>query len=124
MQLLVVGQTDCVMGYDMQTLSSWEQGVAAVTVATTFQKDPLGLIGHPQGFQRLEDLKPSAILLSDHGWPPYSQTTVCMERTVKERPQAVVAFVKATLQGYKSHLQGDPSAANALIKRDNPAMSD
>ena len=33
MQLLAAGQTDCVMGYDMQTMSGWEQGISAVTVA-------------------------------------------------------------------------------------------
>ncbi len=189
MQLLAAGQTDCVMGYDMQTLAAWQQGVGAVTVAATFQKDPLVLIGHPENFRRMEDLKgktilispagftvqwpwlkqkyglddrqrrpynfsiqpfiadknvvqqgylssepyaiekeagfkPTAILLADHGWPPYSQTIVCMEKTVKERPQAVAAFVKATMLGYKRYLQGDPSAGNALIKKDNPAMTD
>lgn len=189
MQLLAAGQTDCVMGYDMQTLAAWQQGVNAVTVAATFQKDPLVLIGHPENFRRMEDLKgktilispagftvqwpwlkqkyglddrqrrpynfsiqpfiadknvvqqgylssepyaiekeagfkPTAILLADHGWPPYSQTIVCMEKTVKERPQAVAAFVKATMLGYKRYLQGDPSAGNALIKKDNPAMTD
>ena len=54
MQLLAAGQTDCVMGYDMQTFSGWEQGVAAVTVAAAFQKDPLVLIGHPEVFKRLK----------------------------------------------------------------------
>ena len=189
MQLLAAGQTDCVMGYDMQTFSAWEQGVNAVTVATSFQKDPLVLIGHPEVFKRMEDLKgktilispagftvqwpwlrdkyglddrqrrpynfsiqpfiadknvvqqgylssepyaiekeakfkPTAFLLSDHGWPPYAQTIVCMEKTVKQRPQAVAAFVKASMLGYKAYLQGNPAAANALIKRDNPAMTD
>ena len=28
------------------------------------------------------------------------------------------------MEGWKSYLKGDPSPANALIKRDNPAMAD
>ncbi len=189
MQLLAAGQTDCVMGYDMQTLSGWEQGIAAVTVATTFQKDPLVLIGHPGVVDKLADLKgktllispagytvhwpwlkakfmlkeeqkrpytfniqpfiadknvvqqgyltsepyaiekegkfkPTTFLLSDHGWPPYSQTIVCMEKTVKQRPKVLAAFIKATMLGYKDYLQGDAKAANALIRKDNPAMTE
>ena len=189
MQLLAAGQTDCVMGYDMQTFSAWEQGVNAVTVATSFQKDPLVLIGHPDVFKSLEDLKgktilispagftvqwpwlrdkyglddrqrrpynfsiqpfiadknvvqqgylssepyaiekeakfkPNVFLLSDHGWPPYSTTIVCLEKTVKEKPKAVAAFVKASMEGWKSYLRGDPAPAHAMIKKDNPNMTD
>jgi NitT/TauT family transport system substrate-binding protein len=189
MQLLAAGQTDCFMGYDVQTMKAWEQGIPVVTVAASFQKDAAVLIGHPGVVDKLEDLKgktllisaasttsfwpwlkaryglqdsqtrpytfniqpfvadknvvqqgllssephaiqqqagfkPRVFLLADHGWPPYSTTIVCMERTVRERPQAVAAFVRASMQGWKSYLQGDPAAANALIKRDNPVMTD
>jgi len=47
MQLLAAGQTDCFMGYDVQSIKAWENGVRAVTVAATFQKDQLVMIGHP-----------------------------------------------------------------------------
>ncbi len=57
MQLMAAGQTDCVMGYDMQTIKGWEQGINAVTVAAAFQKDPQVLIGHPGVLNKLEDLK-------------------------------------------------------------------
>jgi NitT/TauT family transport system substrate-binding protein len=189
MQLLAAGQTDCVMGYDMQTFSGWEQGINAVTVAAAFQKDPQVLIGHPSTFKKMEDLKgktilisaaanttywpwlkatyklddsqkrpytfniqpfiadknvvqqgylssepyaiekeakfkPTAFLLSDYGWPPYSTTIVCMEKTIKERPKAVAAFVKASMEGWKTYLKGDASAANSMIKKDNPNMTD
>ena len=33
-------------------------------------------------------------------------------------------FVKASLEGWKSYLEGDPAPANKLIKADNPKMSD
>lgn len=189
MQLMAAGQTDCVMGYDVQTIKGWEQGIQAVTVAAAFQKDPQVLIGHPGVVDKMEDLKgktilissaanttywpwlrttyglsdsqarpytfniqpfiadknvvqqgylssepyaiekeakfkPTVFLLSDHGWPPYSTTIVCMEKTVRERPQQVAAFVKASMEGWKSYLKGDPSPANALIKKDNPNMTD
>ena len=189
MQLLAAGQTDCFMGYDVQTMKGWENGITSMTVAASFQKDPQVLIGHPGVVNKMEDLKgktilissaantsywpwlkttyglsdsqarpytfniqpfvadknivqqgylssepyaiekeakikPNVFLMSDHGWPPYSTTIVCMEKTVRERPKAVAAFVKATMEGWKSYLKGDPSPANALIKKDNPNMTD
>jgi NitT/TauT family transport system substrate-binding protein len=36
----------------------------------------------------------------------------------------VQRFVNASIEGWYSYLYGDPSPANALIKRDNPEQSD
>ena len=46
-----------------------------------------------------------------------------MDKTVKERAKQVAAFVKASAEGWKSYL-ADPAPANALIKKDNPNMTD
>jgi len=192
LQLMAAGQADCIMGFDVQTLSAWEQGIEAVTVAAAFQKDAIVMVGHPGVVNRLEDLKgktlllatpaystfwpwlkstyklddavtrpytfnnqafladknavqqgyltsepfsiekeggfkPAVFLLADFGWPPYSTTIVCMAKTVRERERAVAAFVRASMLGWKSYLQGAPAAiaaANALIRKDNPQMSD
>jgi NitT/TauT family transport system substrate-binding protein len=189
MQLLAAGQTDCFMGYDVQTMKAREQGINAVSVAAAFQKDPQVMIGHPEVFKKMEDLKgktilisadantnywpwmratfglsdsqvrpytfniqpfvadknvvqqgylssepyaiekeakfkPTVFLLADYGWTPYSTTIVCMEDTLMKKPKAVAAFVKASMQGWKDYLKGDPVAANALIKKDNPNMTD
>ncbi|AWI53239.1 ABC transporter substrate-binding protein [Aquabacterium olei] len=188
MQLLVAGQADCIMGYDVQTMKAWEQGIPAVTVAAAFQKDPAVIIAHPE-VRRFEELKgktlligsagmvtywpwvkskygftdsqmrpytfniqpfladkniaqqgylasepfsiekqggfkPSVFLLADLGWPPYATTIVCTADTVKNRPRQVAAFVKASMEGWKSYLTADPGPANALIKKDNPNMTD
>jgi len=63
LQLLLAGQMDVFMGYDIQTLSALEQGLPVVTVAATFQKDPAVIIAHP-GVKRLEDLKGKHIYVS------------------------------------------------------------
>ncbi len=68
--------------------------------------------------------KPSFFLFSDYGWPNYSTTIVCLEKTLKERPDAVTAFLKASMQGWKSYLTGDRKAAHALIVKENPAMTE
>ena len=64
MQLLAAGQADCYLGFDVQTMKVREQGVEAVTVAAVFQKDPQVMIGHPEVFKKMEDLKGKTILIS------------------------------------------------------------
>jgi NitT/TauT family transport system substrate-binding protein len=68
-------------------------------------------------------VKANTFLLADQGYPPYANLISCMEKTVKDREKAIAAFVKATAEGYKSYLN-DPAPANALIKKDNPNMTD
>jgi NitT/TauT family transport system substrate-binding protein len=67
--------------------------------------------------------KAVAYMFSDYGFPAYANTVTCMDKTVKERSKAVAAFVRASAEGWKSYL-ADPAAANALIKKENPNMSD
>ena len=50
-------------------------------------------------------------------------TISCMEDTVKNRSKAVAAFVRASMEGWKSYL-ADPAPGNALIKKDDPNMTD
>jgi NitT/TauT family transport system substrate-binding protein len=45
-QLLLAGETDFIMGYDIQVLKGREQGIPLVTVASSFQFDLQGLMTH------------------------------------------------------------------------------
>ncbi len=82
------------------------------------------LSSEPYAIEKEAGFKPTVLLLADLGWPPYSTTIDCMADTVKHKPRQVAAFVRASMQGWRDYLKGDPSAANALIKKDNPNMSD
>lgn len=62
-------------------------------------------------------------LFADEGYPPYGNTIVAMQKLVKDKPDVVNRFVKATLEGWKSYLQ-NPAPGNALIQKDNPKMDD
>jgi NitT/TauT family transport system substrate-binding protein len=76
-------------------------------------------------FQALQKNVPvNFFLFADYGYPPYGTTMVTTTKFVTEHPDVAGRFVKASLEGWKSYLEGDPSAANALIKADNPKMSD
>ena len=68
-------------------------------------------------------VKANVLMFSDHGFPAYATTITCMDKTLKERAKAVQAFVKASMEGWKSYL-ADPAPGNALIKKDNPNMTD
>jgi NitT/TauT family transport system substrate-binding protein len=72
MQLLLAGETDVMMGYDLQVLKALEQGLAVTTVATSFQYDLQGMMTHPD-VKSLADLKDKTILVATSGrstwWP-------------------------------------------------------
>ena len=76
-------------------------------------------------FQALQKGVPvKFFLFADNGYPPYGTTMVTTTKLVAERPDVAQRFVRATIEGWKSYLKGNPAPANALIKADNPKMSD
>ena len=80
------------------------------------------LTSEPYAIQKA-GVKANVLMFSDHGFPAYATTVSCMDKTVKDRSKQVAAFVKASAEGWKSYL-ADPAPANALIKKDNPNMTD
>lgn len=69
-------------------------------------------------------IKPKVFLLADYGYPGYANFIIARGKDVRERPKIVQAFVDASIHGWADYLNGDAKAANALIKRDNPEMTD
>lgn len=68
--------------------------------------------------------QPVVMLLSDSGYTSYASLVVVSRKLVEERPDLVQRFVDASILGWADYLNGDPAPANALIKRDNPDMTD
>ena len=66
-------------------------------------------------------VKPKVFLLAEYGYPPYAETIVALEKTVKTRADVVRRFYLATAEGWKSYLR-DPAPGNALIRKANPQM--
>jgi NitT/TauT family transport system substrate-binding protein len=69
-------------------------------------------------------LKPVILLLADAGYASYGSLVQTRAALVAEHPHLVERFVDASIEGWYSYLYGDPAPANALIKRDNPEMTD
>nr|WP_246505191.1 ABC transporter substrate-binding protein [Microvirga antarctica] len=67
---------------------------------------------------------PNVFLLADFGFSTYSTTVETRREVVETNPDLVQRFVDASSIGWHHYLYGDNAAANALIKRDNPEMTD
>ena len=68
-------------------------------------------------------VKPVIFHLAKYGYPPYAQTVVTLNKTVKNKPDLIKRFIEASALGWKSYLK-NPAPANALIKKENPQMDD
>ena len=62
-------------------------------------------------------------LLADAGYPPYGATIVTTRKVLDTKRQALQAFVTASMEGWRDYMD-NPGPGNALIKADNPKMSD
>jgi len=68
--------------------------------------------------------KPKIFLLADYGFNTYSTLIETRRDLVDKKPDLVRRFVEASIIGWYNYIYGDNAAANALIKKDNPEMSD
>lgn len=106
---------------------------------TDDQKRPYGFSVQPfladpalsqQGFATSEPfsieqagISPVVFLLADLGYPPYSEVLVVTRETLGKRREILVRFMRASAEGWRRYL-ANPAAGNALIRKDNPEMSD
>ena len=106
---------------------------------TDDQKRPYGFSVQPfladprlsqQGFATSEPysiekagIKPVVFLLADLGYPPYSEVLAVRRDALARRGDALQRFVRASAEGWKSYL-ANPAPGNALIRKDNPEMSE
>lgn len=63
-------------------------------------------------------------LLADEGYPGYANFIMTPQTMIDQKHDVVQAFVTASIEGWMSYLNGDPAAANALIMKDNPEMTE
>jgi len=63
-------------------------------------------------------------LVANAGWPSYGNLVTTSAKLINENPDLVQRFVNASIEGWYSYLYGDPAPGNALIKKDNPEMTD
>jgi len=81
------------------------------------------LTSEPYTIEKQAGLKPKVFLLADEGYPGYATMVLATDGLIARSPAAVKAFVEASAKGWTDYLTGDPSAADALIRKDNPEMT-
>jgi NitT/TauT family transport system substrate-binding protein len=78
----------------------------------------------PFAIEKQGGFKPKVFLLADQGFSSYSTLIETRRELVDKKPDLVRRFVEASILGWTNYLYGDNAAANALIRRHNPEMSD
>jgi NitT/TauT family transport system substrate-binding protein len=68
--------------------------------------------------------KPTVMLLADYGFDGYSTLIETRREMVDKKPDLVQRFVDASMIGWYNYLYGDNKAANDVIKKLNPEMTD
>ena len=76
----------------------------------------------PYQIEKAGGVKPVVTLLADHGFANYSDVILVQAKTVKEHPETVRAFIEASIEGWAAYMK-DPSMGNALIRKENPDMT-
>ena len=78
----------------------------------------------PYAIEKRAHFKPVVFLLADYGFNSYSTLIETRRDLVAKRPDLVQRFVDASAIGWYHYLYGDAGPGNALIKQQNPEMTD
>ncbi|MCF2521740.1 ABC transporter substrate-binding protein [Bradyrhizobium sp. G127] len=78
----------------------------------------------PYAVEKRAKFKPTVILLADYGFNSYSTLIETRTAFAEKKADLVQRFVDASVTGWYNYLYGDNRAANALIRKSNPDMTD
>lgn len=82
------------------------------------------ITSEPFAIEREGGFKPNLFLLADYGFDTYSTTIEAMQATIDAKPEVVKCFIDGSILGWVNYLYGDNAAANEMIKKDNPDITD
>jgi NitT/TauT family transport system substrate-binding protein len=84
-----------------------------------------GFLGsEPFSIRQATGETPVVLLVADAGFSGYASLIATSDQNITQKPDLVRRFVEASIEGWSSYLHGDPAPANALIRKDNPEMTD
>lgn len=82
------------------------------------------ITSEPYQIEKEGGFKPKLFLLADQDYPSYANMILATDTMIDTRGPVVAAFVAASIEGWQDYLTGDPAPANALIKADNPEITE
>jgi NitT/TauT family transport system substrate-binding protein len=78
----------------------------------------------PFAIHKRAGFKPKVFLIADYGFNSYSTLIETRRDLVEKKPDLVQRFVDASAIGWYHYIYGDSGPGNALIKKQNPEMTD
>jgi len=78
----------------------------------------------PYAVEKQGGFMPKVFLLADRGFNSYSTLIETRRDLVEKKPDLVQRFVDASAVGWYHYIYGDGRPGNALIKKQNPEMTD
>jgi NitT/TauT family transport system substrate-binding protein len=78
----------------------------------------------PFAIEKAAKFTPKVFLLADQGLGGYSTLIETRRDLIEKKPDLVQRFVDASIIGWYNYIYHDNAAANAMIKKQNPEMSD
>jgi NitT/TauT family transport system substrate-binding protein len=78
----------------------------------------------PYAIEKVAGFTPKVFLLADQGFNSYSTLIETRRDLVERKGDLVQRFVDASIIGWYNYIYRDNKEANALIKRQNPEMTD
>lgn len=110
-------------GFDDSQIRKYTYNLAPfLTDETAIQQGYI--TSEPYQIEKEGGFKPQLFLLADENYPSYANLILATDKIAMSRPLLVAKFVRASIRGWVDYLTGDPAPGNALIKADNPEMTD
>jgi NitT/TauT family transport system substrate-binding protein len=81
------------------------------------------LTSEPHDVEKQGGFKPNVFLLSDYGYSTYATLIETRRDIVANNPDLVQRFVDASAIGWYHYLYGDNTAANEMIRKENPDLN-
>jgi NitT/TauT family transport system substrate-binding protein len=82
------------------------------------------ITSEPYAVEKMGKFKPNIFLFADLGFSTYATTVETRADVIAKKADMVQRFVDASTIGWYHYMYGDNKAANELIKKDNPEMTD
>ncbi|MGZ9098571.1 MAG: ABC transporter substrate-binding protein [Brevundimonas sp.] len=81
------------------------------------------LTSEPYTIERTAGFTPKVFLLADEGYPSYATMVLAPNAFARDNAAALRSFIAASAEGWRDYIQGDGKAADALIRKENPEMT-
>ncbi|RZJ16437.1 MAG: ABC transporter substrate-binding protein [Brevundimonas sp.] len=81
------------------------------------------LTSEPYSIEKEAGFEPRVFLLADEGYPSYATMVLAPNAFARDNAQALRDFIAASAEGWRDYIHGDARAADALIRKDNPEMT-